>query len=289
MLWRCEFIPPKIALHHHNRNNSAIIPSSKCSVVYVIISESPETRLVHISIQAISMHTIESREISNRKYLSKTTTVSQSALINGPSGLAGEPAVPDEHLQVPTPLAPGTGPVHLPGPATVHRKQAHQQKSECDFIWPIYGVVYLLRACSSLELIAYVLFEQCMLEINNFTVMFTQPDLHIVFLVLQVRGMSSSPDSGADSPTLSDTSDPPAIPEFLIEGPVAWTTSHCSGCLACFNYDNWIMIINTNDTEYFYCVFFFVWFNTRITKKMLVFYDSVGGNMMKIILRQIIF
>ena len=61
----------KIALHHHNRNNSAI-PSSKRSVVYVIISESPETRLVTISIRAISMHKIESREISNRTYLSKT-------------------------------------------------------------------------------------------------------------------------------------------------------------------------------------------------------------------------
>jgi len=30
------------------------------------------TRLVPISIRAISMHKIESREISNRKYLSKT-------------------------------------------------------------------------------------------------------------------------------------------------------------------------------------------------------------------------
>jgi len=46
--------------------------SSKCSVVYVIISESPETRWVSISIRAISMHKIESREISNRIYLSKT-------------------------------------------------------------------------------------------------------------------------------------------------------------------------------------------------------------------------
>ena len=70
MLWRCEFIPLKIALHHHNRNNS--LPSSKCSVVYVIILELPETRLVPISIRAISMHKIESRESSNRKYLSKT-------------------------------------------------------------------------------------------------------------------------------------------------------------------------------------------------------------------------
>jgi len=24
MLWRCEYIPLKKALHHHNRNNSAI-------------------------------------------------------------------------------------------------------------------------------------------------------------------------------------------------------------------------------------------------------------------------
>jgi len=48
------------------------LPSSKCSVVYVIISESPEARLVSISIRAISMHKIESREISNWKYLSKT-------------------------------------------------------------------------------------------------------------------------------------------------------------------------------------------------------------------------
>jgi len=48
------------------------LPSSKCSVVYVIISESPETRLVPISIPAISMHKIESRDISNREYLSKT-------------------------------------------------------------------------------------------------------------------------------------------------------------------------------------------------------------------------
>ena len=71
MLWRCEYIPLKIALHHHSRNNSAIT-SSKCSLVYVIISESPETRLVPFSIRAISMHIIESRGISNRKYLSKT-------------------------------------------------------------------------------------------------------------------------------------------------------------------------------------------------------------------------
>jgi len=35
------------------------LPSNKCSVVYVIISESPETRLVPISIRAISMHKIE--------------------------------------------------------------------------------------------------------------------------------------------------------------------------------------------------------------------------------------
>jgi len=56
-----------VALHHHNRNNS-----SKCSVVYVIISKSPDTRLVPISIRAISMHKIESRDILNRKYLSKT-------------------------------------------------------------------------------------------------------------------------------------------------------------------------------------------------------------------------
>ena len=70
MLLRCEYIPLTIALHHHNRNNSAI--TSKCSVVYLIISESPESRLVPISIRAISMHKIESREISNRKYLSKT-------------------------------------------------------------------------------------------------------------------------------------------------------------------------------------------------------------------------
>jgi len=74
MLWRCEYIPLKIALHHHNRNNSAI-PANKCSVVYVIISESPETRLVPISIRAISKHKIESREISNRKNLSKTKLV----------------------------------------------------------------------------------------------------------------------------------------------------------------------------------------------------------------------
>ena len=101
-------IPLKIALHHHNRNNSAInlntsdsglhhtishdrrlggigrvvpiarpLPSSKCSVVYVIILESPKTRLVPISIRAISMHRIESRDISNRKYLSKTILASQ--------------------------------------------------------------------------------------------------------------------------------------------------------------------------------------------------------------------
>jgi len=39
------------------------------SVVYVIISEPPETRMVPISIR---MHKIESRKTSNRKYLSKT-------------------------------------------------------------------------------------------------------------------------------------------------------------------------------------------------------------------------
>jgi len=27
MLWSCEYIPLKIALHHHNRNNSAITQS----------------------------------------------------------------------------------------------------------------------------------------------------------------------------------------------------------------------------------------------------------------------
>jgi len=48
------------------------------SVVYVIISESPETRLVPISIRAISMHKKESREISNRKYLSKTILACRS-------------------------------------------------------------------------------------------------------------------------------------------------------------------------------------------------------------------
>ena len=36
------------------------------------ISESPETQLVPISIREISMLKIESRDISNRKYLSKT-------------------------------------------------------------------------------------------------------------------------------------------------------------------------------------------------------------------------
>ena len=41
-------------------------------LIYVIISESPETRLVPISIRAISMHKIESMECSNRKYLFKT-------------------------------------------------------------------------------------------------------------------------------------------------------------------------------------------------------------------------
>jgi len=66
------------------------------------------------------------------------STVSQSVSV--PSCLAGEPAVPDEHLQVSAPLAPGTGPIHLPGPATVHRKQAHQQESECEFIWSIFCV-----------------------------------------------------------------------------------------------------------------------------------------------------
>ena len=87
----------KIALHHHNRQSphsdyvtrcyynvlsrkkslrgvciigtTQPLPSRKCSVVYVIISESPETRLVPISIR---MHKVESRETSNQKYLSKT-------------------------------------------------------------------------------------------------------------------------------------------------------------------------------------------------------------------------
>lgn len=35
------------------------------------------------------------------------------------------------------------------------------------------------------------------------------------------------------------------------------------------------MITNTNDTEYFTVYSFFVWLNTKITKK-LVFYDSEG-------------
>ena len=47
------------------------LPFSKCSVVYVIILESPESRLGPISIRANSMHKIESREISNRKFISK--------------------------------------------------------------------------------------------------------------------------------------------------------------------------------------------------------------------------
>jgi len=54
-----------VTLYSSNYSNSFI-------VVYVVISESPETRLVPISIRAINMHKIESREISNRKYLSKT-------------------------------------------------------------------------------------------------------------------------------------------------------------------------------------------------------------------------
>ena len=37
-----------------------------------MISNSPETRLVSISVRANSMHRTESRDISNRKYLSKT-------------------------------------------------------------------------------------------------------------------------------------------------------------------------------------------------------------------------
>jgi len=68
MLWRCEYIPLKIALHHHNRNNSAITVKQMFDM-FVIISESPKTRPVTISIRTISMHKIESREISN---LSKT-------------------------------------------------------------------------------------------------------------------------------------------------------------------------------------------------------------------------
>jgi len=50
-------------------NSRSDYASRKCSVVYVIISESPETRLAPISIR---MHKVESRETSNRKYLSKT-------------------------------------------------------------------------------------------------------------------------------------------------------------------------------------------------------------------------
>jgi len=61
-----------VVFYKHSAKTTRPLPSSKCSVVYVIISESPETRLVAISVRAISMHKIESREISNRKYLSKT-------------------------------------------------------------------------------------------------------------------------------------------------------------------------------------------------------------------------
>jgi len=74
MLWICKYIPLKkhcIIIIGTTRP----LPSNKSSVVYVIISESTETWLVSISIRAISMHKIESREISNRKYLSKTTRV----------------------------------------------------------------------------------------------------------------------------------------------------------------------------------------------------------------------
>jgi len=71
MLWTCEYIPQK---KHYIIiiGTTRPLPSSKCSVVYVVISESPETRLVPISIRAISMHKKESMTISNRKYLSKT-------------------------------------------------------------------------------------------------------------------------------------------------------------------------------------------------------------------------
>ena len=62
-LRHCKIRSSPICNTHHHRC---------CSVVYVIISKSPETRLIPISVRAISMHKTESRETSNRKYLSKT-------------------------------------------------------------------------------------------------------------------------------------------------------------------------------------------------------------------------
>jgi len=51
--------------------SSIPLPPTKILIVYVIILESPESRLGPISIRAISMHKIESREISYRKNISK--------------------------------------------------------------------------------------------------------------------------------------------------------------------------------------------------------------------------
>ena len=62
MLCRCEYI----TLNYHyiiTIGITRLLPSSKWSVVYLIILKSPETRLVPISIRKISMHKIESREI----------------------------------------------------------------------------------------------------------------------------------------------------------------------------------------------------------------------------------
>ena len=52
------------------RNSIGIARNS--SVVYVTVSESLVTRLVLISVACIQLNKIESRETSNRKYLSKS-------------------------------------------------------------------------------------------------------------------------------------------------------------------------------------------------------------------------
>ena len=69
--YRIDFVILGRRLRNCGTIHSAIT-SSICSLVYVITQESPETRLVPFSIRAISMHIIESRGITNRKYLSKT-------------------------------------------------------------------------------------------------------------------------------------------------------------------------------------------------------------------------
>jgi len=57
MLWRCEYIPLKIALHHHNRNNSAITVSLHFFVQMLEIPSLVSFRFLYINLDlAVNGH-----------------------------------------------------------------------------------------------------------------------------------------------------------------------------------------------------------------------------------------